>query len=69
MMGRVPEMIPFLSEISRNIIYRSAASYYTVEAKARGTSEGGGRNIQAIVKIDSREKEGYKVVQWIDAVL
>jgi general secretion pathway protein K len=69
LMRRVPELTPFLSEISRNIVYRSATPYYTIETKARGKSEGGGRSIQAVVKIDSREKQGYKIVQWVDAVL
>jgi general secretion pathway protein K len=66
---RVPELAPFLGEIGRNIVYRSANPYYTVEAKARSKSGGGRRSLQAVVKIDSREKEGYKIVQWVDAVL
>jgi general secretion pathway protein K len=69
LMRRVPELIPFLSEISRNIVYRSAMPYYTIETKARGKSGGGERSLQAVVKIDSREKQGYKIVQWVDAVL
>jgi hypothetical protein len=60
-------MIPFLNEIGRNIIYRYATSYYTVEVKAQGKS-GGVRSLQAVVKVDSRQKEGYKIVQWVDAV-
>jgi len=66
---RVPELIPFMNEIGRNIVYRSPTPYYTIETRARGKSGGGGRNLQAVVKIDSREKQGYKIVQWVDAVL
>jgi general secretion pathway protein K len=64
---RVPEVVPFLGEIARIILYRSTTPYYTVEAKARAKAGSGGRNLQAVVKIDSREKAGYKIVQWVDA--
>ncbi len=66
---RVPELTPLLSEVGRNIVYRSASSYYTIEAKAKSKSGGGGRSLQTIVKIDAGAKEGYKIVQWVDAVL
>ncbi|MCX5913846.1 MAG: type II secretion system protein GspK [Deltaproteobacteria bacterium] len=65
---RVPELTPFLNEVGRNIVYRSATSYYTIEAKARSKSGDGVRSLQAVVKIDPRAKEGYKIVQWVDAV-
>ncbi len=68
LMQRVPELAPFLAEIGRNIVYRSTAPYYTVEVKARSKAGGGGRSLQAVVKIDSSQKEGYKIVQWVDAV-
>jgi len=65
---RVPELMPFINEVGRNIVYRSTIAYYTIEAKARGKSGGGGRSLQAVVKIEPRAKEGYKIVQWMDAV-
>jgi general secretion pathway protein K len=68
LMQRVPELVPFLAEIGRYIVYRSANPYYTVEVRARRETGGGGRNLQAVLRVDSREKEGYKIVQWVDAV-
>jgi general secretion pathway protein K len=66
---RVPELMPFLNEVGRNIVYRSTTSYYTIEAKARSKSGSGGRSLQAVVKIDPRARKGYKIVQWADWVL
>ena len=68
LLQRVPELAPILGEIGRNIVYRSANPYYTVETKARKKTGDGGRSLQTVLKIDSREKEGYKIVQWVDAV-
>jgi type II secretory pathway component PulK len=65
---RVPEMAAFIGGIRGNIVYRSATPYYTVEAKAKAKTGGGGRSLQTVLKIDSREKQGYKFVQWVDAV-
>jgi general secretion pathway protein K len=67
LLQRVPELGPLLAEIGRNIVYRSANPYYTVEVKARRETGGGGRSLQTVLRIDSREKEGYKIVQWVDA--
>ena len=67
LLQRVPELTPFIGEIGRYILFRGATSYYTVESKAKSKEGESLRNLKAIIKIDSREKEGYKVVQWLDA--
>jgi len=65
---RVPEMSAFIGEIGRLIVYQPRSSYYTIESKARSQEAGSVRGLKAIVKIDGREKKGYKIIQWIDAV-
>jgi general secretion pathway protein K len=64
---RVPEMTSFMGEIGRWIVYQPRRAYYTIESKAIGQGEAV-RSLKAIVKIDAREKRGYKFIQWIDAV-
>jgi general secretion pathway protein K len=65
---RVPEIIPFMSEIQSMIAFRSTIAYYTIESKAKPKTGGASRGIKTIVKIDAREKERYKVIQWVDAL-
>lgn len=64
---RVPEMNPFIGEVGRWIVYQPRRAYYTVESKAIGEGDMV-RKLKAIVKIDGREKKGYKIIQWMDAV-
>lgn len=68
LLRRVPELSPLIGEIGRHILYQSRSPYYTVESKARSLEGGLSRGLKAIVKVDSREKKGYKIVQWVDAV-
>jgi general secretion pathway protein K len=68
LLNRVPELAPFIVEIGRYIVYRSALPYYTIESRAKlkdGPSMQG-QGLKAIVKIDSRETGGHKIVQWVD---
>ena len=62
---RVPELVPFMTDLGRLILYRAMVPFYTVEAKARGKG-GGVRNIKAMVKVDPRQPSGYKIIQWLD---
>ena len=66
LLTRVPELSSFIGEIGRYILYRSTLPYYTVESKAKLKDGEFGQSLKAIVKIDPREKEGYKIVQWVD---
>ena len=70
---RVPEISPFikdmagnLNDIVRSLLFRSFIAYYTIESRARFQEGGAIRSLKAIVKVDSKEKEGYKIVQWTD---
>jgi len=63
---RVPEILPFLSEVQRLILFGAMNPYYTIEARGRGREGNSGRGVRAVVKVDSNEKEGYKIVQWMD---
>ncbi|MGC8810016.1 MAG: general secretion pathway protein GspK [bacterium] len=65
---RVPEIQPFLKEIGRFISFRPLHPYYTVETRAWIREDELGRGLKAIIKIDVREKNGYKVIQWIDHI-
>jgi general secretion pathway protein K len=65
---RVPEMGPFIGESGRFIAYRPRTAYYTIESKARGQAGGSVRGLKVIIKVDLREKNGYKIIQWVDAI-
>jgi hypothetical protein len=69
LLQRVPEISPFMGEIGRFIIIRPLIPYYTIES--RGKNKGGGsvRGIKVIIKIDPKETNGYKFIQWIDAII
>jgi general secretion pathway protein K len=64
---RVPDVVPFLGEAGKMIVFGGMNPFYTVEA--RGKSAGGNsiRSIRAVVKIDPRDKDGYKIIQWLDS--
>lgn len=67
LLQRVPELTPFLGEIGRFILFQSTNPFYTIEAQAQSKNGKSVRGLKAIVKIDPREKEGYKIIQWVDA--
>ena len=66
LLNRVPELAPFIGEIGRFVVYRSALPYYTIESRAKLKNEPSTQGLKTIVKIDPREKERYKIVQWVD---
>jgi general secretion pathway protein K len=66
---RVPEVSPFIGEIGRFILFRSAMPYYTIESRAKFKEGGSVRGLKTIVKIDPREKGGYKIIQWVDSLI
>ena len=69
LLQRVPELAPIMGESGRFILFRSAIPYYTVESRGKFQEGGSVRGLKAIVKIDPREKGGYKVVQWVDSLI
>jgi general secretion pathway protein K len=69
LLNRVPELAPFIGEIGSFIVFRSAVPYYTIESRAKLKDGLSMQGLKTIVKIDSREKEGYKIVQWVDRLM
>jgi hypothetical protein len=71
LLQRVPELRPFFEgdpERQSLILYGKTiiTSYYSIESRARMKEGEMARGLKVIVKIDSKEKEGYKFVQWMD---
>src|SRR4030042_3248441 len=69
LLNRVPELAPFIGEVGRFIVYRSALPYYTIESRAKLKDGPSMQGLKTIVKIDPREKEGYKIVLWVDRLM
>jgi len=74
LLQRVPELSPFISEISGRLIFSSAltpltTTYYTIESRGKSKEGGAVRGLKAIVKIDRADKKGYKIIQWVDAII
>jgi hypothetical protein len=66
---RVPEMVSFIGELGTSVTYTSSTLYYTIESKATYKESGSVRGVKAVVKVGSGEKGGYKVIQWVDALV
>jgi general secretion pathway protein K len=66
---RVPEMVSFIGELGTMVTYTSSTLYYTIESKATYKEGGSVRGVKAVVKVGSGEKGGYKVIQWVDALI
>jgi len=71
---RVPELSPFIAEIAGRLVFSSASApltsvYYTIESRGRSKEGGAIRGLKTIVKIDRMDKRGYKIIQWVDALL
>jgi hypothetical protein len=74
LLQRVPELKSFIEGDSQRqslILYGRAilTSYYSIESRAKFKEGESVRGLKVIVKIDPREKEGYKILQWIDVLL
>ena len=74
LLQRVPELSPFIAEISGRLVFSSASSpstmvYYTVESRGKSKEGGAVRGLKAIVKIDRMDKRGYKIIQWVDVLI
>jgi hypothetical protein len=69
LLQRVPEMTNFYGDIGRLMTYRSQTPYYTIESRAKAKGGGSVRALKVIVKIDPKEKEGHKIVEWLDFIV
>jgi general secretion pathway protein K len=66
---RVPELAQFYGDIGRLIRFRSLTPYFTIESRAKSKGGGSIRGLRAIVKVDPKEKEGHKIIQWLDSIV
>jgi general secretion pathway protein K len=69
LLQRVPEMANLFGDIGRLITYRSQTPYYTIESRAKSKGGGSVRGLKVIVKIDPKEKEGHRIIQWLDFIV
>jgi len=69
LLQRVPELTPFFAEAGKAIVFQSAVSYYTIESRAKNHDGRSTRGIKVIVKIEARDKGGYKFIQWVDRLI
>lgn len=74
LLTRVPELKPLIEgdPTRQNLILYGRTiltPYYTIESKATFKERESVRKLKAIIKIDPREKEGYKILQWVDVLL
>jgi general secretion pathway protein K len=69
LLQRVPELANFFGDIGRSITYRSLTPYYTIESRAKAKGGGAVRGLKVIIKIDPKEKEGHKIIQWLDSIV
>ncbi len=69
LLQKVPELSAFMATMGNLIALQSTNPYYTLESRAMNKGGGAMRGVKVIVKIDPREKTGYKIVQWIDVIL
>jgi general secretion pathway protein K len=71
---RVPELSPFIAEITGRLVFSSTSTplttvYYTIESRGKSKDGGAVRGLKTIVKIDRMDKKGYKIIQWVDSVI
>lgn len=74
LLQRVPELSPLMAEISGRLVFSSALNpsmtvYYTIESRGKSKEGGAVRGLKTIVKIDRSDKKGYKIIQWVDAII
>ena len=69
LLQRVPELANFYGDIGRLITFRSQTPYYTIESRAKSKAGGSVRGLKVIIKVDPKEKEGHKVIQWLDSIV
>jgi general secretion pathway protein K len=68
LISRLPELAPFLPEVSSFIAYGSTTPYYNVASVAKMKEGESKRGLECVVRIDRREKSGYRVVMWKDSL-
>jgi len=65
---RVPELVPFIGSAGSFFVFSSPSRYFTIEARAKNQDESSLRGVKTIVRVELKEKNGYKVIQWVDKI-
>jgi general secretion pathway protein K len=65
---RVPELAPIIGAVGSFLVFSSPSRYFTIEARAKTQDGNSLRGVKTIVRIELREKNGYKVIQWVDKI-
>lgn len=63
---RVPEIAASIQEVQSFITFSSISSYYNITSKAKMKDGESKRGLECVVRIDRRDKMGYRVVMWKD---
>jgi general secretion pathway protein K len=66
---RVPELSPFRTEIQGRVLFGARNPYYTIEARGRSKEARSARGVRVVVKVDPRERDRYRIIQWLDFLL
>jgi general secretion pathway protein K len=69
LLQRVPELVPFIGEVSGLITYQSMMPYYTIESRGKSKDGTSSRGVKVIVKVDPLDKKGYRMIQWVDVLI
>jgi len=69
LLQRVPELTPFIGGLGNLLLYQSPLPFYTVESRGKNKEGRSVRGLKVIVKVDRAEKNGYKIIQWVDRLI
>jgi len=65
----VPELANYYGDIGGLITFRSSTPYFSIESRARSKGGASMRGLKVIIKVDPKEKEGHKIIQWLDSIV
>ena len=66
LLSKLPDLGPFVQEIRPYIAFSSATPYYNITSLAKMKEGESKRGLECVVRIDKREKNGYRMVLWKD---
>ena len=66
LLSKVPELGPSIREVQPFITLNSVTPYYNITSLAKMKNGESKRGLECVVRIEKREKSGYRVVMWKD---
>lgn len=66
LLSRLPELGPSIQGVQAYITFTSTTPYYSVTSVAKTKSGESKRGVECVVRIERREKNGYRVAMWKD---